>query len=619
MNIPNYEEFANLVDTLQNVEPWFGPNDEQPELDKSIPVQRITAQTKSLGISLACPTKLPSIPTGKSTTEWMIIAENAEYPLAQLRVAPIAAPPEKAITVGIILDDGFPICCLSAQDALQKKRLMAQQEAASVGGKVAFDESKMKVISQSEAIGQWVMTSAGSFPPLLCREKLRVWNGMVVAISVVGPKDKISMEDFELVFEVACKTCNLDHTALRLATGGVYTSLERILIASPTMNCMVNLPLPRRVLLSDGGAAKKPVEHHALPPLPGIVLTRMINPFTDSCVSLIALETRELTNEEDMPVLLNKKRTPHYIRQVQAHFNANTSIPTIQYEDGTMYFTAPALGEAAKFGGTARICCAVRPIPPRLGADPRLFLVLVASRVYQMRKGEEQNIDEIVQNVLVPELMSLISPRDVFISSVPATLIGDSTAKGVVGFFSKQLSIDVNDHRPPACRYFIVQHQEKSKSGKNASANSYYNAAENPELATFQAIQYGDATEFHMSCFCAGNNNATAIVTRCLWGELAVVADGSGHLPAIRTNVMHKMVNKSTDNMLSEARYRAMMVDPQGTAKTAKCGSYDVLMITPSDVELSSIKCGFHFARTVGGETSSCTCSMVVVMDTGIQ
>lgn len=78
---------------------------------------------------------------------------------------------------------------------------------------------------------------------------------------------------------------------------------------------------------------------------------------------------------------------------------------------------------------------------------------------------------------------------------------------------------------------------------------------------------------------------------------------------------MHKMVNKSVDTLFHEARYRAMMIDPQGVAKSAKCGSYDVLMITPSDAELSSIKNGFHFAKSVGGETSSSVCSLVVVMD----
>lgn len=616
MNIPDFEQFANLVDSLQNVEPWLGPNDniDDDATLKNIPLKRITPMTKSLGISMALPTTLPSLSSSSPTpTDWTVLAENAEYPMAQLRVAPSAAPPERALSVAVILDDGFPICCLSAEDALTKKKMMAQQEAAASGGGVVFDEEKTKVISNTEAIGQWVMTSgAGGFPPLLIREKIRVWNGMTVSISVVGPKDKVSMEDFEFVFKIVLKTVNVDHTALRLATGGMYSSLERLLVAAPAMNCMIDVPLPRRVLLNDAGAAQKSIEHHALPPLAGIPLMRMINPFTDSCLSLIALETKELTEEEnvtDKP----KKKTPHYIRQVISHFHANTSSPTILHEDGVLHFTAPSLNPSSSGGGggPTRVCCAARPIPPRLGADPRMFLVLVASRLFQGPADQQ-----VIKNILVPQLVNLVSPQNVFISSVPTSTIGESSAKGIVENYSEQFSLvdesnALRNGKPPACRYFIVQHKNANKE-KNATEISY---TDNPQLSAFQSLQQGEACEFQMPCFCAGNNNATAVVTRCLWGEMSATADGSGNSPALRSNIMHKMTNKSVDALFAEARYRAMMVDPNGKSKEQRCGSYQTLMVTPSDAGQSSIKNGFHFAKSVAGG-GSCVCSLVVVMDT---
>src|SRR3989338_1678270 len=115
------ENLATLVDTWNQVEPWSNKN--QNNHHHNIPLQNIRCQDSSLGISLSCPTKLSS-----ATTNWMILAESNEYPTAQVRIAPSSTAADGSISIGIVLDDSFPICCQSAEEALNKRKLAAAEE-----------------------------------------------------------------------------------------------------------------------------------------------------------------------------------------------------------------------------------------------------------------------------------------------------------------------------------------------------------------------------------------------------------------------------------------------------------------------------------------------------------
>jgi hypothetical protein len=605
------ENLTNLIDSWNHVEPWKSNSNFN---NKNIPLQQLRCQDKSLGVSVSCPTKLS---LSSSSVNWMILGESNEYPAAQVRIAPPSSDALGALSIGIVIDDGFAVTCDSVEDALDKRKLAAAQEVSMAGGRL--NVLKSEVIKnnnngggrKTEALGEWEMVSnSPGFPTLLVREKVHLWNGMSVAVSVVAPKENVPQADFDLVFQVVTSTLNIDHTSLRL----LERQQQRLLVVSHPMNCMINLPFARRLILADGSSSRA-FENHAAPALPGTVIVRCINPLTDISLSIIALPTQDLGGDDENN---NNNKTAHYIRQTRAQFHDGTSIAKIVEEGDDdevdefqqiLTFTSPAVGV-----NHGRLCCAARPIPPRLGADPRMFLVLVASRLFD---SQISGAEELVDRILTPELVKMVSPKNVFVSSLPFEIVGKpfkpSESKKEIKVALTGKTETTTQIPPPACRYFVLD-SPSSSSGKNNNNNN-----NNIQINSFSSIQSGSAVELHMACFGAANGEYSCFLTRCIFGDMLTTADGTSPTPVLRMNVMRMVKNKSIESVLNHAKYTAASIDPMATTvMESKNGSYDVLMGTPSE-ECSrmsgGVKNGFHIGRNVAGDGASCVfCIFVVIM-----